>query len=287
MVGLRFILTVSKYLAPYKRLVLVLLFGLTVEAAFETGLRYSLKYVVDVTLPAKHLGTLLPLLALLGAGAVLCTILSILCDYLWARMGSMVMNDLKRELHDHLLHQPLELITRRPTASLVNRFSADAGVVENGLVISLPAGLLALGGIGLAGSLLVHINGLLAALCFLGLVFCFLAPRAAEKPAQQASLRHREVEGEVASRVQEMLTAQPLIKAFGLEGRLVGRFRQQLQTLLHASVRSSFLCYLVQRLPNLSSSCSSCWCWAWARPWRRRTSCPWAIWSRARYCSSA
>jgi ATP-binding cassette subfamily B protein len=252
MVGLRFIFTVSKYLAPYKPLVLVLLFGLAFEAAFETGLRYSLKYVVDVTLPAKHLGTLLPMLALLGAGAVLCTILSILCDYLWARMGSMVMNDLKRELHDHLLHQPLELITRRPTASLVNRFSADAGVVENGLVISLPAGLLALGGIGLAGSLLVHINGLLAALCFLGLVFCFLAPRAAEKPAQQASLRRREVEGEVASRVQEMLTAQPLIKAFGLEGRLVGRFRQQLQTLLHASVRSSFLCYLVQRLPNLS-----------------------------------
>jgi ABC-type multidrug transport system fused ATPase/permease subunit len=64
-------------------------------------------------------------LALLGAGAVLCTILSILCDYLWARMGSMVMNDLKRELHDHLLHQPLELITRRPTAGLVNRFSGE------------------------------------------------------------------------------------------------------------------------------------------------------------------
>jgi ATP-binding cassette subfamily B protein len=252
MVGLRFILAVSKYLAPYKRLVLVLLFGLAFEATFETGLRYSLKYIVDVALPAKNLNTLLPLLALLGMGAALCTILCVLCDYLWARAGSLVMNDLKRELYNHLLHHPLELIARRPTGSVMNRFSADAGVVENGLVIALPAGVLALVGIGLAGSLLVHINGFLAALCFLGLVLCFLAPRAAEQPAQRASLRHREVEGEVAGRVQEMLTAQPVIKAFGLEGRLAGRFGQQLQTLLHASVRSSFLRYLVQRLPNLS-----------------------------------
>jgi ATP-binding cassette subfamily B protein len=162
------------------------------------------------------------------------------------------MNDLKRELYDHLLHQPVSEFAHERTGSLVNRFSADAGIVENGLVISVPAGLLALAGIVFSAALLLHIAPLLAAISFSGLVLCFLLPRAVEAPAERASLRHREVEGEVAGRVQETLGARSLIKAFGLEGRQAGRFRQQLQALFQTSVRSSFFCYLVQRLPNLS-----------------------------------
>jgi ATP-binding cassette subfamily B protein len=124
--------------------------------------------------------------------------------------------------------------------------------VENGLVIWVPAGLLALAGLVFAAALLIHIQPYLAAISLVGLVLCFLLPRSVEKVAERASLRHREVEGEVAGRVQETLGAHPVIKAFGLEARQAGRFQQQLHTLLHASVRSSFFCYLVQRLPNVS-----------------------------------
>src|SRR5262245_60725192 len=40
-----FVMAITKYVAPYRWLIGVLLFGVAVEAAFETGLRYSLKYV--------------------------------------------------------------------------------------------------------------------------------------------------------------------------------------------------------------------------------------------------
>src|SRR5579871_3128348 len=252
MILLRFLIAVASYVSPYRRLVVALLFGLAVEAAFETGLRYSLKYFVDVAIPAHDLCTVLSLLGLLAAAGVFYTVICVLCDYLWARAGALVMNDLKRDLYDRLLHQPVGQFGHERTGSLVNRFSAEAGIVENGLVTSVPAGLLGLAGIVFAAGLLVHLSPYLAALSFIGLVLCFLLPRTVEGPAQRASLRHREVEGEVAGRVQETLSAQTLIKAFGLEGRQADRFQQQLHTLLQTSVRSSFYCYLAQRLPNLS-----------------------------------
>jgi ATP-binding cassette subfamily B protein len=252
MILLHFLLAMRKYVAPYRWLVGVLVFGLAVEAAFETGLRYSLKYIVDVAVPSQRIWLLLSVLGLLAAAALVYTVVCLLCDYLWARAGSLIMNDLKRELYNRLLHQPVGQLAHERTGSLVNRFSADAGVVENGLVISVPGGLQALAGIGFAAALLIHLSPFLAALSFAGLLLCFLLPRAAEGAAARASLRHREVEGEVANRVQETVTAQPLIKAFGLEVRQAGRFRRQLQALLQTSVRASFFCYLVQRLPNLS-----------------------------------
>src|SRR5262245_65495134 len=91
-----FVRAITKYVAPYRGLIGVLVLGVAVEAAFETGLRYSLKYLVDVAVPARNVGTLLSLLGLLAAGALVYTVASLLCDYLWARVGSLVMKGLKR-----------------------------------------------------------------------------------------------------------------------------------------------------------------------------------------------
>src|SRR5262245_21931052 len=107
MILLPFVLAMRKYVAPYRCLVGVLVFGLAVEAAFETGLRYSLKYIVDVAIPSKDMWLLLFVLGLLAAAALFYTVVCLVCDYLWARAGSLVMNDLKRELYDRLLHQPV------------------------------------------------------------------------------------------------------------------------------------------------------------------------------------
>ena len=252
MILLQFLLAMRKYVTPHGWLAGILVLGLAIEAAFETGLRYSLKYIVDTAVPAKDVWLMLSVLGSLALAALFYTTVCLLCDYLWARAGSLVMNDLKRELYDRLLHQQVGQFAHERTGGLVNRFSADAGVVENGLVISVPGGLQALAGIAFAVAMLIHLSPCLAAISFAGLMLCFLSPHAFEGAASRASLRHRDVEGDVVSRVQETVTAQPLIKAFGLEGRQAGRFRRQLHTLLQTSVRASFFCYLVQRLPNLS-----------------------------------
>ena len=161
------------------------------------------------------------------------------------------MNDLKEELYDRLQRQPMELFARRSVGDLVNYFSADPAVVQKGLVLALPATLLALGGIGCTAFFLFEIDWRLAVLSSVGLAVCLLSPMMLTA-AFGAAVQFRVAEGQIAATVQEALLVQPVVKAFGIEALMLGRFRGQLQNLARRAVRANFLEYLVQRLPMLT-----------------------------------
>lgn len=249
---LRFLIPLARYLAPHRKLALILLIGLAIEVIFETGLRYSFRYLVDEAIRPQRSGVLVTVLVLLGAGALVYSAACFLCDYLWARFSVLVMNDLKEELYDRLQHHPMEVFARRSVGDLVNHFSADPAVVQKGLVLALPATLLAMGGIGCAAFFLFEIDWRLALLSASGLAISLFSPRMLTTSAFGAAAQLRAAEGEVASTVQEALLAQPVVKAFGIETLMLGRFRGRLEHLSRKAVRANFLEYLVQRLPMLT-----------------------------------
>ncbi|MFM6369728.1 MAG: ABC transporter transmembrane domain-containing protein, partial [Dolichospermum sp.] len=62
----------------------------------------------------------------------------------------------------------------------------------------------------------------------------------------------REKEGYIASVIEENILSQPVIKIFGLETRMSASFTGQLGELQQVYVKSKFLSYLVQRIPEIT-----------------------------------
>jgi ATP-binding cassette, subfamily B, bacterial len=226
--------------------------GLAIETGYDTAFRYSLKLLIDDAIaPADWRLLILMLLALAG-GALLMAATAFGCDFLWARIGSRIMATLRLRIFEHLQRLHMGFHARSQVGDIMARFSTDLGSVEKGLVIALPAGVIAIGGIVFSMVLLVSLQWRLALMTLFGLPLCVVGPRWLGARAVGADYTYKQQEAQLASQVQENLLAQPLIKAYGLQPRAVSDFNGRLQTLYTAGVRSAFLSYLIQRTPNLA-----------------------------------
>ena len=230
-----------RYIKPYWPLTLVLLGGLLIEAGFDTFMKMSSKILIDEAIVPQKYGLLILILSLLGAGVVISSACSLGCDYLWAKFGSRVMNGLRQEIFQHLQRLSMNFYARSQVGDLMTRFSSDLSSVECGLVIALPAGLLAIGGILFSAVFLFQMEWRLALITLLGLPLCLLGPKLLGPKAVGADYRHKKEEARLASLVQENICAQPVVKAFGLQGRAAEQFQGRLHGLFVKSVRSSFL----------------------------------------------
>jgi ATP-binding cassette subfamily B protein len=242
-----------RYLRPNWKMAFVLVAGLLVEAGFDTFVKMSSKILIDEAIVPKRYDVLLFILGALAAGAVAASALSLGCDYLWARFGGRVMNGIRLEIFEHLQRLSMSFYARSQVGDLMSRFSSDVRAVETGLVIALPAGILALGNILFSAALLFRLEWRLATVTVIGLPLCLLGPRLLGPRAIKADYRYKQEEAALASMVQENIGAQAVVKAFGLQGRAANDFRQRLQVFFAAGVRSSFLSYLVQRTPNVAA----------------------------------
>ncbi|MFZ5865999.1 MAG: ABC transporter transmembrane domain-containing protein [Thermodesulfobacteriota bacterium] len=240
------------YLRPHRFSSLVLLVGLAIEVGVDTLMKMSLKILIDQAIVPQRHGLLLIILGVLALATAVASACSLGCDYLWARVGSQVMNSLRRQIFDHLQRLSMSFFSRSAVGDLMARFSSDMAAIESGLVIALPAGIIACGGILLSAGLLFKLEWRLASLAVLGLPLCFLGSSLLSGRAVQAGYRSKRQEGRLASIVQENINAQPLIKAFGLQGRVMSEFHFGLRELQAFCIRSNFMNYVIQRIPNLS-----------------------------------
>ena len=91
-------------------------------------------------------------------------------------------------------------------------------------------------------------------LCALVLPLLFLGPVLFGGRAARASYEQQEDAGRVASVAQENIGAQPIVKAFGLQERALGGFREEIGRLRSSTLRSSFLGSLMGTTAGLSVS---------------------------------
>lgn len=225
--------------------------GLLTEACFESGLRWSFKFLIDEAILPKNHVHLLVILSLLGGGIIVLSLICLISDYLWALFGARVLNDIRRTLFDHIQGLSAEFFSRYPGGDLLNRFLSDATTIENSLVSALPAGLLGISTILLSGTLLFSLDWRLSSLGYLGLTICFLAPRSLSHRAAQETYHLRQREGMMASLLQETLEAHSVVRLFGLERMQSRRFATEMGRFMQTAIRANFLVYLSQRIPYL------------------------------------
>ena len=246
-----FFQAINKYISPYRRLVILILLSLIFEAGFDSVMRMSLKFIIDAAIVPRNYGLLILILLLLGIGAILLTVLGLVGNFLAARFGVLVTNNIRRSMFEHLQFLSMEFFGRRSAGDIINCFLADVEKVENSLIFGLIL-ILELSNVLFSAIFLFSLNWQLAVLSCIGLTFCTLAPAQIARLATKEGYHLRQKEGQIASVVEENILAQSVIKLFGLEKRTIEEFSAHLNDLKRVYVRAKFLSFLVQKIPSLT-----------------------------------
>lgn len=247
-----FLRLIKKYITSYRWLALFLLSSHIFEAGFDSGMRMSLKFIIDEAIVPKNYGLLVLILLLLGGGAIAVTFIGLLGDFFGARFGVLVINDIRRSLFERVQSLSMEFFGRRSAGDIVNCSLADTEKVENGLTIGLSVSIWNFSNILFSVIFLFSLNWQLAVLSCIGLTVCIIAPTGIVRRATEAGYHLRQKEGNIASVVEENILSQGVVKMFGLEKRASKDFVAQLNDFKRVYVRAKFLSFLVQRVPNLA-----------------------------------
>ena len=246
-----FLRSLLPHLARYRRKSLLLLVLLLVDVGFEAMVPLAFRAIIDDAIGPQRFDLLITILVLLGVAGALVAVSQVGRDWLYAYLGSRVLDDLRHRLYIHLQRLSIGFYTRTGSADIMARFSTDLAAVENAIVLALPAGILCAFGLLLSATILAFLEWRLALLTLLGLPLCLIGPRLLGPRAAREGYRLKDRQAALAAMVQETVAAQPVIKAFCLRGVLQQRFRASADDLRAVSFRSNFLAYLMERTPNI------------------------------------
>jgi ATP-binding cassette subfamily B protein len=244
--------TFLSYLGPYRAAVALLVAGLVVELVFNAAMPLAFKLLIDEAIPERDGRLLWTVLTVMGIAVIAAGAAAIGRDYLYARLGSSVMNDLRLRMYEQLQRLSAGYYTQHQVGDTMARFSTDLGAVRNAVVYAVPETVLGVLGIVFYSVVLLFLEPVLAIVTIVGLPLLLIGPRLLGGPAERESLRVREQEARIASTVQESIAASAVVRAFGLGERQVAAFRKQLDTLYGHTFRFSVMSYLVERTPNVA-----------------------------------
>ena len=243
---------INKYIFPYRWLALLLIIRQIFESGFDSTMRMSLKFIVDGAIIPKNYHLLVVTLLALGVGAIIYTFLGLLGDFWGAKFGILISNNIRYSLYEHIQKLSIEFLTRRSAGDIINCFIVDVEKVENGLRLGLSVFILDISNIIFSMIFLFSLNWQLAVISCIGLTFCTVIPIKISEPATKSGYQLREKEGQIASRVEENLLSQSVIKIFSLQEKKLNELSNHLNSLKQVYVRAKFISYLVQRVPTLT-----------------------------------
>jgi ATP-binding cassette, subfamily B, bacterial len=243
--------TMARTLARYGRAnagaSAAILAALLIESAFGALVPVVLARMIDRTIPQRLIGELIALLAGLGLGAVLVSLVGVTRDYLYARVQSGVLRELRVAMFARLQQLSLDYFGRTHTGDILARFSGDLATVEGALSGAPPWLLLPACDALIATAVLFWFDWRLGLVAMVVWPACFLFPRVFASKATQVSYERKQHEGQTLAAVHENVAAQPTVRVFSLGGESVRRFGGLVEQLAHSSRRLTFLSAMVER----------------------------------------
>ena len=249
---LAFIGFLARYAGRYRGSVTLILLALLFENAFAVVVPLCFQLLVDAALDQNLADVLPKVFGGLLVGLVAGSAAGVGRDYIFARLGARILNDIRLDMFDHLQRLSMSYYSRTQIGDIVARFSSDLGALQSVIVYSLPYFAFYLIGSLLSTAFLFTLDWRLALVASLGLPLTLLGPRFIGPRATAASLRIREAESQIVSAVQEHAAAQIVIKAFRLQALMREQFRDRLERLLQGSVRFRMLSSAAERAPTVS-----------------------------------
>ncbi len=244
--------TLLRYFRPYRGLGALVVGAMVLDLAADTALRLGFKYLIDDAIIPLDARLLVRVLSVLGALVVVYGAGVLTRDYLYSLLGAKVLNDIREHLFEHLQRLSMDFYRREKIADTMARFTTDLSYVETAVYYGLGSGIAATLGLVFTLGPLFALEWHLACLLLLCLPFAALGPLLFGSRSSDASYEFKESLAALSTTVHENISAQEVIKVFGLHERARSLFRRRQADLYAKTVRFNVLWYFSDRLPAVT-----------------------------------
>jgi ATP-binding cassette subfamily B protein len=243
--------TVLRFLRPYyreqRRPLLLLGLCVVAETSYNVAFPLSLKYLIDDALLGENRSALVWILAVLGALAVVIAAVTTFMEFLNAKLAATVVTDIRHRLFAHLQTLPLGFYSGTSSGEVISRFSTDLSEVEETVRNWMGLALIPALEILSATILLFYLSWQLALTALLIWPLTLIGPKLLSVPTVAATYKKKGLEAATLAVVEENASAQPVIRAFGLQGIAHIWFRRRSVPLAETSARVNFLAAMAER----------------------------------------
>ena len=247
-----FLRSIFQWIRPYKKwtafFALLILISLGIEASLPLGF----KFITDDALIPHNFHVLLLTLAVLIVALLASTLTQIFSDYLYSRLATKVLNDIRFKMYRHLQHLSMGFYTRTPAGEITSRFTTDLSSVENTVMFSMPIALCQFVFVVFSMGLLFVLEWKLAIFSMIGLYISYKAEQRMEKPASGTDSLMKNRQAKITAILQENVNAQPVVKILRLQNMVIEQFKHQMVEFYRTAARAAFFSYLTERIPNRS-----------------------------------
>jgi ATP-binding cassette, subfamily B, bacterial len=248
---LEFLKALYRYLKPYRLQTFLLLLLLLINTAFLMGWPLSFKYLIDKGIEGRNWNVLIITLSVLTAGVLIASAAGVARGYLYAYLSSNVLKDIRQKVFEHLQRLSMSYYKRTTTGDIMARFSTDLTALENVVTNAAPTLIMQGLGVILGSIVLFTMDWRIASITVVGLLLCVTLPRRLTKKVASMGYESKNKEARLAQTVQENISAQPVVKAFGLTKKAINDFANETADLARLSLRFSFAADNVERIPSI------------------------------------
>src|SRR5262245_21135964 len=241
LIGLsRFFASVARQMRPYWKSTALVMLACVPQVALETVQPMLLMVLIDAIVGKDVHRVWLAVMGLIGL-IPLYVAGNFSGEYMAARVGAFVSNDLRIAAFWRLQAVSVAYYRGRSRGDLLSRFSSDLDAVEFAVATEFPFAFSCLLAIGVGVVLLFVVEWRLALVLCALLPIVIVGPRWLGSRASQASYQRQRDVAAVMSAMDEGLAAHAVIKAFDLQGIALAGFGRRLAKLFRSTVRASLL----------------------------------------------
>lgn len=228
-------------LKPYWKQALIVFLAILPEIALETLQPILLMYLIDNAIGSGDYKLLTIIIAALF-GLLLTYVLSWFINiYFASRIGANVLNGIRLKIFERLQIMSQSFFNRHKTGDILSRFTSDIDALNDALVSDIPFAISCMLTIIVGSVLMVGIEWRVAIPVLILLPIVNLGPRMLSSRTSMANYKRQRDISRVVSTVEENIAAQPVVKVFGLQNLMVGRFKSDIGKLYKSTIRAELL----------------------------------------------
>ena len=237
----RFIKLSSPYLRPYWPKVIEIVVYLALSVAFSVGLARMQGILLDVALIPRNLHALIVIMSVLVGAFILISLVMLRQDYLSAYVSESMLREMRLRIFALVQRLHVGFFQKMETSDILSRMTNDLDEIEYAFSEALAQGLLMILTLVAAIAMIFIIDWKLALVAMAGTPLFFITGHYLGPATARASLQRQQHLAGATGMLQENLGAQPVVKAFGLQERMIGDYARSLNTLFRSSIRLTFL----------------------------------------------
>jgi ATP-binding cassette, subfamily B, bacterial len=243
---------VKPYLKNYKKMLVFVGIGVTVETLFNVVMPLSLKFLIDDALGEEDFQALYIILGVLAAAGIFTSIVAVWYERWDARLAACVIADVRSRLFEHVQNLPASYFARTKRGEILSRFSIDLSAFEGSIKAFANSAALPFLELIAGIVLMLFLNWQLAAVALLVFPITLIGPRILTPKAVQSNYEQKLNEAALLGMVQENVAAQAVVKAFSLQRRTFGWFTMRNNDVRQKTASAVFLSTMVERTVTIS-----------------------------------